>query len=272
MSNKMDLYANDGADNTTNGSVQNVTNSYSLFQKTIDKSSEIKDKNLNEIFQKSQKCTKEYISKGNECKQVKSSEELMQWSLTFRRFASNTYDDDLQTIWAHILSAKVTGRASTSARAMDVVSKLSKEEALLFKKVAQYAIMGRSSEYFLPSDLIDSNSDEMLQLHNCGLLSVNSCIIEFTVTGKKRKLFSGNKYGIWCSAPHEFNLKLDVLKFTNAGSELLDVLSYETDLPFMKSFVNQLKKEHSNFNFSLHEIVYQDGETFFDPKKDLMSE
>lgn len=115
-----------------------------------------------------------------------------------------TNDPMLQELWAEILASEVIKPGQTSRRTLEVVRRLSVEEAVIFEKVAEYVIYMEDVkngvvDYFIPQDdsvleTVGISSVDMIRLEDAGLIANSVNVVENFTLRKcdKKEIYAGN--------------------------------------------------------------------------------
>lgn len=189
------------------------------------------------------------------------------WILRFLSYASNISDSGLQKIWSKILAGEVLRPNSHSLRVLDVLEKISKEEALLFEKLSEYFIPehGLFTDEAILKDYSIKYGD-ILKLGECGLINPANDIantIELK-RGEKLNIIQTKQFvliGV-TDKPQEI-VHVHHYRLTEVGRKLLDIISLEDsdmNFRFLGSVINSLIKKYKNCVFTLHKIVsFEEG-------------
>jgi hypothetical protein len=201
------------------------------------------------------------------CELQMSTEEVeedvdLDWISRFLSYASNISDRDLQLIWSKILAGEILRPNSYSLRVLDVLEKISKEEALLFKKLSEYFLPERG--LFTDNTVLNDYSikyGDILKLDECGLMNSASGIantIELQY-GSKTTTIQTKQFVLLgeTDTPHK-KIHVQHYRLTEAGMKLHDIISLEDsdmNYNFLVSVSKSLINTYKDCTFSLHRIV-----------------
>lgn len=126
------------------------------------------------------------------------------WSSMLFNSIGYINDPMLQELWAEILASEVIKPGQTSRRTLEVVRRLSVEEAVIFEKVAEYVIYMEDVkngvvDYFIPQDdsvleTVGISSVDMIRLEDAGLIANSVNVVENFTLRKcdKKEIYAGN--------------------------------------------------------------------------------
>lgn len=179
-----------------------------------------------------------------------------EWFERFYDAASRAYDDNIQSIWAEILSGEAEERGRYSLRFIESLKLLSQEEAQTFLKVSKLILRSPSGGafVFIPEnhELLDLYSDfdvldtELILLEECGLINMG---VEATNELDLEKEFSGffnDQFFV------DFNIQegssITTFEFhsyslTRFGVQLYDLIEEQSSAEFIISLAKLLKSK-----------------------------
>jgi hypothetical protein len=161
------------------------------------------------------------------------------WRSRFLSKCQDVSDDEIQEIWARILAEEVTAPGSTSARTLEVVSALSKQEAMLFQNACALTsfyqnILKVNNEHEFPQYGLDFFS--ILTLREAGLIRENDMtltllvfpiptIIQNEITDKSTSVISFGKDVYQITLPNSTpQLIFNQIGLTASGTQLCKLL------------------------------------------------
>lgn len=178
------------------------------------------------------------------------------WILKFFNSIENISDENMQKVWAKILSGKIKTPKNYTLRTIDVLSNLSKEDCEFISFVKQFVFQS-GNDYYL------YNNQEMLQKYGVDfdklsylqelniIHSSQHTNIMFNTLKDTDMLINHNGYVIFCNKANE-TINIPVFTFTKVGVELLSL----ADVVLNNEFAMEMMKEIclSNKNLSCHKI------------------
>ena len=183
----------------------------------------------------------------------------LDWVNSFFDFIANVSDSDMQILWGKLLAGEVERPGSFSIRTLDVLRKLTKQEAMLFQKFVPYIFVSPTDiEGFLDYFILDSGfietyglrAPEIMLLCEAGLMAENHAItLGITIRSETTESIIGYKTRIDFTNHNDEDVLLGhtVIFLTEAGKQLYNLLVSEDFIrPSRKYFVE-------TFDMFLHE-------------------
>ncbi|MEN5231519.1 DUF2806 domain-containing protein [Sphingobacterium faecium] len=170
------------------------------------------------------------------------------WRSKFFNKAQDISSDELQEVWAKILANEITSPGNVSLRSLEVLSSLSKAEALIFSKVAKLSFSyGSIYKLYSSQDIKEFNLtfNDILELSACGLMYDNTSLnITYNIEDSQRgvALFFGNTI-VFCNKENAQTITFDQFKLTPMGAELANALKIEKDYNYLDAFISKCKED-----------------------------
>lgn len=190
------------------------------------------------------------------------------WMSHFMEHIGHVEESTIQQIWANILSSEVKEPGSYSIRTMDTLSRLTKDEAELFGKIAPWIQIIDQEAYVIGGHFkmqYDIPILEITKLSDSGLLMSERLLCEVSSPQNVRAPFFHNKkYFCFVYKYDEGRGKIayEAYKLTRAGGELYHALNIEPDFNYLTEMLNFIANENHQHVFSIHEIEGRDGDSF----------
>ena len=172
------------------------------------------------------------------------------WTSRFFSYAEDISSEEMQRLWARILSGEVKKPKSFSLRTLQVLRNLSKEEAHTFSKVAQYAIMAGNDAFLLQGinntvlNKYDIGFNEMALLKELDLLHsgdlVNHSLISSTEDRSIAYQF-GSKVVVVDMEANSPPKDISIILFTTVGKQLLKLIKPNPDFSYLQCFANEVR-------------------------------
>ena len=186
------------------------------------------------------------------------------WHTRFYEACGSISDDEIQEIWAAVLSGEISNPGSYSLRTLECLRNISKEEAKLFKKVCDCSVLIGGS-VILPKfgGIMEENGityDDVIKLDDCGLIKSDvGMSIGMPVNSKYSILTTDDKHALLVRLREGSSKKrLDLMDylFTATGKELYSIVGSKTSI---EDFCKILQSEYQEFDFALGQIVNREG-------------
>ena len=197
------------------------------------------------------------------------------WTMRFMNYAGEIGNEELQNLWAKILSGEVKQPNTFSLRTLDVVRNLTCKEAELFVKVSPLVVSD-----FIINDLdflqkYNLSYSDILLLDNCGLINSNGMISrKFNIQNSRPVLL--NKDYIFLAESHdgkECQLNIQVFILTEAGKSVLKVINAEVNKDYFVNLCKNIKKKYSKFDFALYRTLKIQGDSVeYDTQNNLLDD
>lgn len=187
------------------------------------------------------------------------------WMTRFFNSVQDVGNMEMQKIWSRLLAGEIRRPSSYSLRTLDILSKISSEEAKLFAEICKYIIEYRGTAALLNVDIINKNYnlnyEKILRLDECGLMDSNGIMsLNLKVApGIPFEAIYGN-YLIHGESSTEQNINLPIYKLTMPGRELYNIVSYELDADYLHKVEETIYNQNREITFSEHLIVLKNSD------------
>ncbi len=187
------------------------------------------------------------------------------WHTRFYEACGNISDEEMQEIWASVLYGEITNPGSYSLRTLESLRNISKEEAILFKKVCDCSVqIGRLVLLPCFGGIMEKNGisyGDVIKLDDCGLLKSDvGMSIDVSVHNKYSLLSADDKYVLLVKkrdGNSKNRLELRHYLFSATGKELYTVVGSDTNI---EELCKTLQNEFQDFVFALGQIVNRNGD------------
>ena len=192
------------------------------------------------------------------------------WFIRFYDAVGNISNEQMQQIWARILSGEIQHPHSYSLRCIDILKNLNQEEANLFGKVCMHCIH-YEGRHFLPSydeymEHCDIAFSDIMTLDELGLISSNALIVlNVPITTQGNLLFSNDSLMIMAATQKDVTdtLRIKQYPLTSVGAEFAKVINSQTSDEDFVEFAKALEKSKpETANISLHKVLNREGNQF----------
>lgn len=181
------------------------------------------------------------------------------WITRFFNLARDVSDDELQNLWAQILSGEVKKPKSYSLRTLELLKNISKEEAQLFAKAANFVISSYNSPFIFKGD-----KDELLEQYN--LIFENTLLLTElgllqAETNITRRLGQQEKDSIIYFESGHYIIKVEkkgnspqynipILRFSKVGEQLLKLINITPVEGYLKEFCLSMESDNLKVEYA----------------------
>lgn len=173
------------------------------------------------------------------------------WLVNFFEKAKLTSDDQVQEIWARILSGEANKPQSYSRRTINLLAEMSKADAMQFTKLAAFScnIGGWVPLVFSTDDDIYTENgvdfDSLTHLDSLGLIKFEPLggyqKASKTKGGNLLLIYKNDLYNLQFSEGNDVAVRTGVALYTQQGLELLKVTSSDAIVGFEKYFREKIQ-------------------------------
>lgn len=179
------------------------------------------------------------------------------WICDFFSKVGHVNDEQIQELWAKILVGEVCVPGTFSRRTLDVLTKLSSQEAILYTKIIPFVLNCQDTlnevgnrDYFIPSDSgilskVGISYDDIFRLNNAGLIDSNGLVqTGFDIQpGGMNYIYHDEKEVIKFENNNIYDVRIrsGVYLMTREGVELLKVANYPLEVYDMEEYFTDCK-------------------------------
>lgn len=210
-------------------------------------------------------------------KDVSSEPVNPDWATRFFDIAQDISDEAMQDLWGRILAGEVTRPKSYSLRTLDVLKNITREEAELFEKAAQYVLYDGSYYLYHFSGKANENMpieyEDVARLIEIGLIQPDSSVTQNyywdETSTNTAYLFYGKKYVALIEITPELKkVSFPIYSLTRAGVELYHLIPFTPDLAYLEQVLQRISKTNkkchikyaalTKLDYAKEEFVYDD--------------
>ena len=194
-------------------------------------------------------------------KEVSNEPVNSDWATRFFDIVQDISDNEMQLLWGKILAGEIKRPQSYSLRTLEILRNMTKEEAELFQKVAQFTITKQDQDV---SFLLSSNNNLIKQwipycyiakLIEIGLIQPSDNIRSnyspnYTSNINKIFLIYGNIVVIIYQMPNASFFSFPVRLLTTSGKELARLISITPNVDYIKELASIIKQEGITVSYS----------------------
>ena len=198
------------------------------------------------------------------------------WFVRFYEAVGNVSNEQMQEIWAKILSGEISHPGSFSLRAIEVLKNLGQKDAELFGKICSNAI--QSGEHiFVPFyesylDKCRISYSEIMHLDEIGLINSDSMLVlKINVSSEENIAFHNNSLLITVKTSEENNVDIAIKQFplTDVGCELSRIQTISAPDDCFTALARELSKIKA-VSVELHSVIDVSGDQIQYEKNNLL--
>lgn len=229
---------------------------------------EIKERALNRMFYqqvKKQENIEKIIGVAKqdleETDTVSSDKVNEDWITRFFDISENVSDEDMQILWGKILAGEITKPSTYSLRTLEALRNMSRTEAQVFTKVAQFAIIDDDRAFLLDDisylkEKHGVNVEELLLMNSIGMLhnpdGVLVSLNEVTDNDKIEVLFNCNTEITMKRKRGAPKLEFGIILFTDTGKELLHLVNVEYNENYKEKIISFFSQPNVEVSIQIH--------------------
>lgn len=179
------------------------------------------------------------------------------WATRFFDIAQDVSDDEMQNLWGQILAGEIKHPQSYSLRTLEILRNMTKDEAEIFQKVAQFALLQGDAFIYSSNDVLNKLGvpySSIAKLVEIGLLQSGDFVSRNYFSDKTKKVVHGIIYGNLvvlvnqkANAPKiSFKIRL----FTTPGKELLKLVNIKPNIEYIQEFAKKIKNDDVLVNYA----------------------
>lgn len=180
------------------------------------------------------------------------------WTVRFFDIIQDVSDMEMKSLWSRILAGEVKTPNSYSKRTLELLRNLSKEEATLFVKIAQYVL--QHGDFFIFRGINDNlekfgiSYSDIAKLTEIGLIQSGSFVNMNFNNPKKIKREVGISYGglilLLKMEDTIDKVSIPVYCLTTAGIELYKLIDVKPNIDYIRELNKEIKKEGVSLEYS----------------------
>ncbi len=202
------------------------------------------------------------------------------WTTRFFRIVEDISNEEMQALWGKILAGEIKQPKSYSLRTLELIRNLSKNEADIFMKVANFAVKVESENV---NFLFNSTDGKVLEKYNIsyrdiallteiGLMQPGTFVSYQLIeqpTDYEKIFTAGNIVIIVKIKANTPTTKMPVHVFSNSGNELLKTIDTESPLDYLTLIANSIKSENVEVKYARILAREEDSITHTQPLQDF---
>ena len=191
-------------------------------------------------------------------KEVPNHEPDPDWTARFFDSVQDVSSEEMQKIWARILSGEVENPGRTSLRTLDTLRNMTKRDAEMFSDTCSFVF--REGETYFIIDKIPYQHDairhtKLLHLQDCGLAAIGPTAYKPSNEAISELIYQSLLLQISRKAKAHSGLEILVSTLTTAGVELYRLSEPQLRMDYLRSLAGILRSH--NYQLSSAQIVNQ---------------
>lgn len=170
------------------------------------------------------------------------------WTARFFDCVQDVSSEDMQKLWAKVLSGEVQGPGTTSLRTLDVLRNMTPQDAAMFQEVCSYVI----ENFVFKLDEIDTNPPSLtygnlLILENAGLINAGPMLVanlRFKEQEGSALLFYQDQLLRITTPTNTPQVSIPAYLLTPAGKELRWLAESTPRLEYLRHFARYLHRKN----------------------------
>ncbi|MGB4401088.1 MAG: DUF2806 domain-containing protein, partial [Daejeonella sp.] len=181
------------------------------------------------------------------------------WAARFFKIVEDISNEEMQALWGKILAGEIKQPKTYSLRTLELIRNLSKHEADVFTKIANFALKAGENNYIFASD-----RTKVLEKHNVGYgdiallteigLLQPGAFVHFQIQpqpSNAQQIFASGKIIIFVNVKANTPIvRIPVHVFSNAGNELLKLIDVTANMEYLKAFADEVKSDQVEVKYS----------------------
>lgn len=201
-------------------------------------------------------------------KDVSSEPVNPDWATRFFDIAQDISDETMQDLWGRILAGEVKRPQSYSLRTLDVLRNITREEAELFEKIAQYVLYDGSYYVYRFSSSSDENTfiqySNITRLIEIGLIQSGSRdVLQFDNVKAKTEyihLFYADAFVAFIEIiPELKHFSFPIHALTKAGEELYHLIQTIPNIEYFELVLHKITKSNKNCHIQYSKFNWLDS-------------
>lgn len=186
-------------------------------------------------------------------KEVPNHEPDPDWTARFFDCVQDVSSEEMQKIWAKILSGEVENPGRTSLRTLDTLRNMTKRDAEMFSDVCSFVFNEEICFIFYERKYTQSyeilQHSRLLHLQDCGLLYFQQTTYNLTDDTEQIK-YQNLLLRVFKSEKASPKIPFKVATLTTAGAELYQITKTQLRMDYLRSFASFLRSKDCELSYS----------------------
>jgi uncharacterized repeat protein (TIGR03899 family) len=180
------------------------------------------------------------------------------WKTRFFNIAQEISNEEMQELWGRILAGEIKQPKSYSLRTLELLKNLSKDEAEIFTKLAEYKFVSGNKyliynkNKYVENKLNISFTDKLLMVELGLIVGTENLQYIFNPSGSNNQtqlIEYGKKGIVFYRKPQSPKKTLDVIAFTKTGAELSKLIEQSYNVEYIELICSHFKEEKSKIEY-----------------------
>lgn len=203
-------------------------------------------------------------------KDVSSEPVNSDWATRFFDIVQDVSDNEMQLLWGQILAGEIKQPKSYSLRTLEILRNMTKEEAELFQKVAQFVLVQGDAFLFSSKDVLKkfgiyySNIAKLIEI---GLLQPGDFVEKNYFSDSTSDNSFGIVYGdfvvIIKQMANARKITIPVRLLTTSGKELFKLINIIPNMDYIKELAVAIKRNDVKVSYSKITDIDENGTVSF---------
>lgn len=188
------------------------------------------------------------------------------WTTRFFDIVQDVSDNEMQLLWGQILAGEIKQPKSYSLRTLELLRNMTKEEAELFRKVAQFTLKQGDVFLFSADGVLEKfgiSYSAIAKLIEIGLLQPGDFVTKNYPSQKAKDRMIGVVYGnlviITNQKATANTISIPIRLFTTPGKELARLISITPNIDYIKELATTIKQEGVTVSYSQIICIDENG-------------
>ncbi|MBR4219222.1 MAG: DUF2806 domain-containing protein [Bacteroidales bacterium] len=188
------------------------------------------------------------------------------WVTRFFDIVQDVSDKEMQLLWGQILAGEIKQPKSYSLRTLETLRNMTKEEAVVFQKVAQFVLVQKEAFLFSSDKSLVKfgvNYSEIAKLIEIGLLQPGDFVHrQYVLTNKTDEqlvIIYGNFVIFITTKANSTTILVPIRLLTTVGKELLKLIDITPNIDYLKEFATTFKRNKANVSYAKILSIDEEG-------------
>ena len=188
------------------------------------------------------------------------------WATRFFDIVQDVSDDEMQLLWGQILAGEIKQPKSYSLRTLELLRNMTKEEAELFRKVAQFTLKQGDAFLFSADGVLEKfgiSYSAIAKLIEIGLLQPGDFVHKNYFPQDMKDHLIGLIYGdlliIINQKSTAQKISIPIRLLTTPGKELARLISITPSIDYIKELASTIKREGVTVGYAQIICINENG-------------
>ena len=179
------------------------------------------------------------------------------WAIRFFDIVQDISDNEMQLLWGQILAGEIKQPQSYSLRTLETLRNMTKEEAELFQKVAQFVLVQREAFLFTSDNVMEKfgvNYSNIAKLIEVGLIQPGEFVTKNYSSNSTKNVKHGIIYGniviIIEQKANSPKISVPIKLLTTSGKELVKLIIIRPNVDYIKELARTIKKDNVKVGYA----------------------